>query len=177
MSELFPSPTAGFDHPIEMLVACHERVRRNCELVQRIAERLEDEGPDEEVRLAAAAVLRYFDVAGRDHHRDEEDDLFPALLAAAPVTSRPGVESLVARLLSDHRNLDRLWSQVRPQLEALSQSRPPSLPPALALAFARAYDDHIAEEEAVLLPLARRLIPTDTIARLGASMAARRGVK
>lgn len=177
MKSLFPSPAAGFDDPLEMLVACHERVRRNCLLVERIAGHLEDQGLDDEARVAAASVLRYFDIAGKNHHLDEEADLFPALLAVADATNRPGLQALVARLLDDHEALDALWADVRARLQALATGRPASLPPSLAAAFTRAYDEHIAEEEGVLIPLARRLLAAEALARLGASMAARRGAK
>ncbi|APV52056.1 hypothetical protein BWI17_21725 [Betaproteobacteria bacterium GR16-43] len=177
MNELFSLPTAGFDHPLEMLVACHVRVRRNCRLIERIAEHLEDEGVDEEVIVASASALRYFDVAGRDHHRDEEEDLFPALLAAASASDRPGVESLVSRLRDDHVRLEKLWSEVRALLETVAAGRSAKFPPVLAAALSRAYDDHITEEEGVLLPLARRMLPVETLERVGASMARRRGVK
>jgi len=175
MNDLFPSPAATFDHPLEILSACHERVRRHCRLAGRIAEHLEDEGFDEQVRLAAQSVIRYFDVAGRDHHLDEEEDLFPAMLEHC--AGRGGAESLVARLLGDHRKLDALWAEVRAILAELAEGREARIDPALAAAFAAAYDEHIREEEEVLFPLARASLPPPVLAALGASMARRRGVK
>jgi len=175
MNDLFPSPAATFDHPLEILSACHERVRRHCRLTGRIAEHLEDEGFDEQVRLAAQSVVRYFDVAGRDHHLDEEEDLFPAMLEHC--AGRGGAESLVARLLGDHRKLDALWAEVRAILVELAEGREARIDPALAAAFAAAYDEHIREEEEVLFPLARASLPPPVLAALGASMARRRGVK
>lgn len=160
MPELFDSPVAGFDSPLEILDGCHHRVRRNCALIRRIAEHLEDEGLDDEVIAAAGSVLRYFDLAGRDHHRDEEEDLFPALLEAATRGARPGVATLVERLRGDHRSLEAMWESIRASLEAIRKARPgASLDPSLAARFERAYEDHIAEEERLLLPLARRLLP------------------
>lgn len=173
----FPTPTAGFDSPLEILDGCHARVRRTCRLIERIAEHLEDEGIDEEVKTAAGSALRYFDIAGRDHHRDEEDDLFPALLRAAEPGSVAGVQSLVDRLRADHVRLDAQWAALRPQLESVRDGHGNAVDAALAHSLTRAYEDHIAEEERVLLPLARRLLAPGALATLGASMAARRGVK
>ena len=172
MNELFPTPAAGFDSPLEMLDACHERVRRNCMLVRRIAEHLEDEGLDTEVERAAGSVLRYFDVSGRDHHRDEEEDLFPALLAASG--GGGGVEALVARLRQDHFALEARWLEIRVPLESLRDGRPAVLGTDIAERFARAYEDHIVEEEQLLLPLARRLLTPEALERLGHSMSRRR---
>jgi hemerythrin-like domain-containing protein len=173
---LFPAPAAGFDSPLEILDGCHARVRRNCELIERIAEHIEDEGVDDEVLVAAGSALRYFDIAGRDHHRDEEDDLFPALLQAAG-PGRASVQAMVDRLHADHERLEALWAAVRLQLEAVRDGRGAAVDPALARALRQAYDDHIGEEERVLLPLARNLLSPGALATLGASMAARRGVK
>ena len=176
MTELFESPAAGFDDPIEILDGCHHRIRRNCACIERIVAHVAKQGADEEARIAAASVLRYFDTAGRDHHRDEEDDLFPALYREAPPAGRPGVERLLERLRADHRVLDALWERVRPALEAITQGRDPGLTAGLAALFTETFTQHIACEETELLPLARRLLSPATLSRLGVAMAARRGV-
>lgn len=159
---LFPTPAAGFDHPLEILDGCHERVRRFSALAVRIAERIASNGFDDEARTAARSVMRYFDEAGPNHHRDEEDDLFPALGDCAP--------ELVERLRAEHRQLEALWREVRAGLEA------GTLAVALAESFTLAYRRHIETEERELLPLARRVLDERTIAKLGRAMAVRRGV-
>ena len=159
---LFPSPSAGFDDPLEVLDACHDRVRRFSALAIRIAERVRASGVDDDVRSAARSVMKYFDEAGPNHHRDEEDDLFPIL--------RGHDAELVGRLCAEHRRLETLWREVRARLEDFT------LDPELAGEFAAAYRAHIAVEEERLLPLARRVLDDAAVARLGASMAARRGV-
>ncbi len=176
MNDLFSPPTAGFDDPLEILRACHERILRNCALIGRIASHVAGKGLDAEARQAAASVLRYFRTAGRDHHRDEEDDLFPALLHAAPSHDHASVEALLARLRADHRVLDELWERVRVPLQAAAEGRALPFDESLVATLADAYDRHIAEEETVLFPLARRLLSAQTLAALGESMAERRGV-
>src|SRR5580765_8493471 len=88
MSALFPTPSADFDHPIDILDGCHERILRNCATLERLAAHTLSHGSDAEAGVAAAGVMRYFDTAGAHHHRDEEDDLFPALQRHAPATER-----------------------------------------------------------------------------------------
>jgi len=176
MKALFPSPAAGFDHPIEILDGCHERILRNCELVERIAAHVASKGPDEEARTAAAGVIRYFDTAGANHHRDEEQDLFPALQHSAPSAELNAVFALIFRLRTDHKNLDALWSDMRRRLAAVAEGRDRELTPAAARHFAAAYKHHIALEEAELLPLARRVLDERLLKVLGGSMARRRGV-
>ncbi len=176
MNALYPAPAADFHHPLEMLAACHERIRRQCALIERIADHLERNGADLQARDAARAVIRYFDTAGRHHHRDEEDDLFPALVQSARGAARPALEALVARLAGDHADLDTRWNDMRATLLELADGRDVQLERTAARAFACAYERHIDLEETQLLPLARELLDESHAARLGASMAGRRGV-
>jgi hemerythrin-like domain-containing protein len=176
MGALIPSPAAGFDHPIDILGGCHERIRRNCVTIERLAAHLAIHGTDAEARHAAAGVVRYFETAAANHHRDEEEDLFPALQYHVPSSELNAVFSLVKRLRADHARLDALWSAIRARLVAVIEGRESGLTPEQALDFRLAYDRHIALEEAELLPLARRVLGAGVIARLGGAMARRRGV-
>jgi hemerythrin-like domain-containing protein len=171
---LFPSPAAGFDEPIDILDGCHQRIRRNCALIGRIAGHLPVKGADAEAAQAARGIMRYFDEAAAHHHEDEEGDLFPALRAAAP---GPSTEALIARLLADHRRLGALWQDMRERLEGVIAGNSSLLAPDVAKVFHDAYEAHILAEEGELLPLARRVLDAATMERLGTAMASRRGVK
>lgn len=174
MNELIQAPSATFDEPLEMLRACHERIRRHARLAVRVAEHVQDEGIDDEARAAAGAVLRYFDVAARDHHLDEEVDLFPAMRAVA--RTNPALAALIARLESEHAAIGTYWQLLREQLEGVRDGRADAVvDPVLAETVARHYDDHIVEEEAVLLPLASSLLGAAELERIGRAMAKRRG--
>jgi len=177
MSELFPSPAADFDHPLDILDGCHERIRRQCRLIERIREHLVSSGADSEARDAARSVMRYFDSAGANHHRDEEDDLFPALLRIVHGAAGEAVQALIVRLREEHAALEASWIDMRASLFEVSEGRDVGLELAAVHAFGAAYERHIAIEERQLLPLARELLDAAEIARLGAAMAGRRGVK
>ncbi len=175
MSALFATPAAGFDHPIDILDGCHQRIRRHCALIGRLAEHLAAEGGDDRARAAARSIVRFFETAGANHHRDEEDDLFPTLERVAPSLELNAVRDLLHRLRKDHRKLDGLWAQMRARLGEIAAGDAARIDPDAAAAFALAYDRHIALEEAELLPLARRLLDANLVARLGERMARRRG--
>ena len=177
MDSLFPTPAAGFDHPIDILDGCHERILRNCGVIERIAAHVAAKGADPEAATAASGVIRYFDTAGANHHRDEEDDLFPALQQYAPSAELNAVFDLVFRLKADHKGLDALWTDMRQRLSALAEGRDGRLTAAVAAEFRAAYERHIALEEAELLPLARRVLDKSLLRALGGRMARRRGVK
>ena len=177
MSAIFPATAAGFDHPIDILDGCHQRIRRHCELIGRLAEHLAAKGADAEARRAARSIVRFFETAGANHHRDEEDDLFPTLERIAPSLELNAVRDLVHRLRKDHRKLDGLWLQMRVRLGEVAAGDPVRIDPKAAAAFALAYYRHIALEEAELLPLARRLLDASLVERLGDRMARRRGAR
>lgn len=159
----------SFDAPLDMLTACHDKVRRFCTLLDKLPAHLATHGVDRAARDAAAGVLRYFDVAGPLHHQDEEDELFP-LLAMRDADAATGV----ARLRAEHRELAALWQRVRAMLLALDAGDATALDAALAGEFAARYRAHAADEEAWLFPLAARLMSAQELEDAGRRMAARR---
>ena len=170
------SPGADFDHPIEILDQCHQRIRRTCDLLVRIAAHIRARGCDEDARDAALLVVRFFDTAGAHHHRDEEDDLFPALIHYAPSDELNAVRCLVFKLRAQHAELDTMWAGLRPQVLSIAARDETELTVEIAQSFAAATEKHIATEEAELLPLARRVLGEGLLVRLGTSMARRRGL-
>jgi hemerythrin-like domain-containing protein len=170
------APGVDFDHPIEMLDRCHQRIRRSCDLLLRTAVHIRGRGCDDDARDAALLVVRFFDTAGANHHRDEEDDLFPALVHYVPSAELNAVRCLVFKLRAQHAELDAMWAGLRPQVLAIAARRESELTVELAQSFAAATEKHIATEEAELLPLARRVLGETLLAKMGDSMARRRGL-
>jgi hypothetical protein len=72
---LFDAP-AGFDDPVEMLLACHRRIEHHLEILERLQAHVAAKGVDVEASGAAQSVLRYFTQAGEAHNEDEEKDVF-----------------------------------------------------------------------------------------------------
>lgn len=165
-----------FDHPIEMLDQCHQRIRRTCDLLARIAAHIRSHGCDGDARDAALMVVRFFDTAGANHHRDEEEDFFPALVHYVPSAELNAVRCLVFKLRAQHAELDAMWAGLRPFVVAIAAGRESELTVDLAQSFSAATERHIATEEEELLPLARRVLGEPLLARLGVSMARRRGL-
>jgi len=171
MKDLLPAaPT--FDQPLKMLYACHDRIRAQCETLHRLVSYLLEQGNDTQATQAARAILRYFDTAGQHHHQDEEQDLFPALLAEGDSEAAKHV----ARLLEEHQALDAAWQALRPQLAALAEERGNTLDAGIATHFIDRYTHHIAFENGSLLPLAQTLLDAKTLERIGRNMAIRRGL-
>lgn len=171
-----PGHAASFEVPLEMLAACHQRIQRQCDTLQRLLPHLQTHGADTQAREAASAVIRYFDRAALDHHADEEQDLFPALLEAMAGSDAVCLRQLVDTLTRQHRELDVHWKALRGALERVATGDAAALTPARVETFVAAYTDHLQREESELLPMAARLIDDRTLQQIGRAMRLRRGI-
>jgi hypothetical protein len=158
------------DDPIELLLACHEKVRHFAGLCLRLREHLAQatDQPDAQAQEAAQSILRYFDVAAPLHHEDEERDLFPALHSL----QRPILNACMDALHAEHNTLTAWWQTVRQWLQAVAQGHNAAPPPEMAL-FVQAYLAHVQREEDEVYPAASQLRPAH-IQAISAAMVARR---
>lgn len=168
------TPAVGFEQPYEMLEACHERVQRSLDLLGRLLDHVERKGHDGQTRSAAADVLRYFDLAAPLHHADEEEHVFPLLLAQGDADLR----ALVQRLRADHQHMETLWAAVRQPLlrwcEPGCTDQPDRATREAIAQFRAIYGDHIAHEEGVAFPAARTRMDETSLVDMGQQMQARR---
>ncbi len=159
-----------------MLSACHHRIERQCLTLRRLVAHLTAHGLDADARTAAAAVLRYFDTAARDHHADEEVDLFPALLESMAGSDPVCIRELVDVLTAEHRALEDHWQRLRPTLAGIAAGEPLPLARDDVDSWLALYEGHIAREDHELLPMAARILDDDALDRIGQAMRKRRGV-
>lgn len=168
---------AGFDEPLAALSACHRRIEKQMSTLTRLQAHIGRSGFDDDARVAAAAILRYFITAAPHHHADEEVDLFPKLLRTAEaISDRARAFELVSHLLVDHREMEALWALVREALEGLQSGEKTGLDSLLCKDFVRIYSNHIETEDNELFPLAARLFSKADLETLGIAMARRRGL-
>jgi hemerythrin-like domain-containing protein len=176
MASLLNTPAAaGFDQPFELLAACHERVRRSLDLLQRLVAHARSHGADDQAASAARDVLRYFGIAAPLHHEDEERHLLPLLRASGETALQEAADQMAA----DHAVFGALWPRLAAMLQSLDDREVPDLDAlqAAADAFCQLHDSHLALEDGLAFPAARaRAGPTERAA-MTADMATRRGVK
>ena len=93
--------------------------------------------------------------SARQHHADEERVVFPGLLKSPDAT----LVQHVLRLQQDHGWLEEDWLELEPQLQAVAEGYSwydlDTLRAALPI-FEDLYRDHIALEESLIYPEARR---------------------
>ncbi len=158
----------GFDDPLGLLAACHDRIVGHCATLIRLQDHVRARGFDAEARTASERVVRYFAEAGRWHHEDEEQDLVPLLTPHAD----EALMAVLARLMAEHRVLEAAYA---PLHEALA-TRDPDLRDLRVEPYVRLMRAHVAAENLQVLPIARHLLLPEEIKRLGAAMARRRRV-
>lgn len=162
----------SFDDPLGMLVACHGRIRKQFATLARLREHLPEHGCSEDARGAARAVLRYFDTAAVNHHADEEQSIFPRVIALRGAPA----QRIASELEHDHERLAMRIARLRPYLVAIERGERADLPEDVVQDARNAYEAHIEREEGEFIPLAAAALDAATLRTIGEEMAARRGV-
>jgi pyridoxamine 5'-phosphate oxidase len=173
----FRTPGAGFDQPVEMWLACHQRVQRFAALLGRLAEHLGTNGADEDAQVTATSIRRYFNEAAPRHHEDEEVDLFPRLRERLDSGRDRTVLDVLDQVEADHLEMAGLWKQLDAQLAEIARGKVVALEQPQIDRFATMYRHHIDAEERVVLPALKKALTRSDWQAVGRSMAERRGLE
>jgi len=168
-----PDSAVAFDDPVEFI---HREHNRQIVILGAI-ERLADAPTAPDTRETAAYALDYLERELPLHVEDEERHLFPRL--AARVSADDGFEGILAALRDEYEADDAYCRALMVDLHRLAEGRPLDDLVAFnhqARAFVGFQRRHLAWENSVLLPLARRRLNAHDTAEHGRAMAARRGV-
>jgi iron-sulfur cluster repair protein YtfE (RIC family) len=158
------------DTPLDYILADHQRHRRLCIELARFAE------DGVAGRADADRVISGISAALELHHQDEEEDLFPMLRRRCRAGDNIGI--ILSELAEDHRRARRRLGSVR---EALS--RDPAEDPlqltkrerTVLSAYAKHEQRHLAIENNIVIPIARRRLVRRDVERLSRAMKERRG--
>jgi hemerythrin-like domain-containing protein len=141
--------------PLEALEATHHKVMLVLQDFATLLARLDSHGVDATAQKLAADIGKFFSKEARKHHADEDDIVFPNLLNS-------GNEELVhhvQRLQQDHGWLEEDWVELGPQLDAMSKGYSwydlDALKQGVEV-FTQLYHEHIALEESLIYPAARK---------------------
>ncbi|WP_092945303.1 hemerythrin domain-containing protein [Roseateles sp. YR242] len=173
LNDLYTGPGVGFESPMEMLEACHGRVRRTLDLMTRLESHLAEHGITDQARSASSDVLRYFDIAGPAHHEDEERHVLPRLRSSGA----PALQVLADRLQADHAAMKEDWQVLRQALIAVRDGNSVEWPSALTRRYVDRYATHLEAEEQIAFPAARQDLTGLDAAAMGQEMAQRRQQK
>jgi hemerythrin-like domain-containing protein len=161
----------GLHHPFEALEAAHARMENHIAMLERLAADVERQGGDSEASEAARIVLRFFETAGLQHQRDEEEHLFPLLREKAAERGRPEVSAVINEVEADHAAMDLQWSGIRQCLDALTRGEQSVFAPSDIAGFAWLQRRHMGRETALILPFAKETLDAAEQQALGGRMA------
>lgn len=168
MLNLTPQKFVTWDEPIEMLYACHGRVKQFCRQLLLLPDYLAKNGVNQAVKNDVQQILNYFNQAAPLHHDDEEKDFFPALAEKLPETQKA-----IDELENQHETLHQTWYELRDRLEELLADKIEHIELELIKRFVAGYDLHISIEEP-LFELGREHLAQEQLNAMGKIMAERR---
>jgi len=169
-----PQADSTLEHPLEHLVACHDRIEERLATLERVGDHFENRR--QQALDALDACIRFLDSSGVLHTVDEEESVFPRLRPFLSAHERAYVEGLE----SQHREADHLYGELkgvaadlragRTDAETLLRYRQ------VAGSLCRLYRSHIASENEVLIALGRRELGDAELAAISQEMRQRRGL-
>lgn len=173
-------PESDFDDPLGLMTDCHRRIERFLDALKLVAQNAAGRELSAEEGNAVETALLYFREAGPRHTADEEDSLFPRM-RVAPSCDVISMLAQLSALKSDHERVTVLHASVesifgRWRTENKLESKDTQQLRADLRALCEIYKRHIAVEESVVFPLARRILNSSTQMAMGEEMRCRRGL-
>jgi hemerythrin-like domain-containing protein len=169
-----PTPIPATDNaPIEEFSHCHDGIVAQLNELARLPELAQ---AAQQARRVAQATEAFFREVVLVHHKEEEEELFPAVLQSARAgEERDQVKLQVERLTQDHRDIEKTWRELAPGVHAVAHGHGVNLDAARVADFVVRYRGHAEHEEAVFLPLSSKILGRDGnhMAALGLSLHAR----
>lgn len=161
------------DDALDLLLSCHQRIRHFAAMASKLAHA--QGATQDEVRMAAAGVCRYFSVSLPLHEADEEDTLRPRLDAL-------GIERVhhaLDAMHDQHQAIDELIERLMP-LAQLLERNPLAIEQVggemcgITKALGEVFDAHLQLEESEIFPAIRERLPKEEQAAMLREMQSRR---
>lgn len=170
------SKSEGVDSPIDNFSQCHVGIVSHLLELAQLPALLE---PAAKARRIAAETVKFFRSVVVEHHAQEEQDLFPAVLASAVKgDERDQIKVIVDRLVAEHRMIEATWSKLEPELHRVGKGHDCQLDASVVESLVADYQAHARYEEEVFLPLSQRILGRngDHMAALGLTLHLRHAV-
>lgn len=162
---------AKTDSPLNEFSGCHARIICNFKQLQRMVRLLEQQEESPEIRDIAQKLLRYFDDEVLSHHSDEEQELFTAVMdCAAKGEEKDIARTYIKRLIDEHRHLEKMWDQIKRDMQKLADGKSADLDREIAASLAHEYLAHAEFEENFFLPMAAQILNKNEMSALGLSL-------
>lgn len=149
-------PEEPSDAPLLNFSNCHAGIISHLKTFAELPALL---GPAEKARKIAEETLGFFREAVFEHHAEEEQDLFPAVIASAVRgEERDRVQVMVDQLTAEHRTVEAAWTKLEPELKKVAKGHASELNVAGVEHLVHHYLAHASFEEEQFLPLAHTIL-------------------
>ncbi len=168
---------ATFEEPLELLLSCHEKIMHYSSALCTVIEAIKTQGWTEQHSTSIEQIRRYFNIASPEHHLDEEQHLFPAIIALDSDFKQPQsmtMVTLINRLIKEHVESDGLWEELDQLLGERSNDMVQL--EARAQQFKKDMHQHAKIENEEVFPYAKAHISVAEFKKMGQAIAQRRGV-
>lgn len=157
------TPVAPPDR-FQALDACHQQIQKNLDELTALLPQLEAGADDMAFRQQIGSIEAFFSGTSRQHHAEEEKNIFPPLLASDSAE----LVQAVRTLQQDHGWIEQNWLELAPMLRAIAQGEDWVDPAELqhhVEVFLALCQDHISLEETLIYPEAKRSFADELAAR------------
>ena len=164
-------PLALIEAPLDYILADNIRQRGVCSALRKMA------GSGQIQRAIAGSVITYLERDMPLHHRDEDEDLFPAVRKRA--LPEDDLDAALTSLSDDHRQAEGLAGSIVAALAAQPADKAIRLTKGTRetmLAYAASEHRHLAIENSIILAIARIRLTRGDLQSISTSMKKRRGV-
>ncbi|WP_394757011.1 hemerythrin domain-containing protein [Rhodoferax sp.] len=150
---------SAFPEPFSFVAldACHQQMQMHLAELAALVRQMETSGLDATVQRQAGAIEAFFSGTARQHHAEEEKNVFPALL----MSGNAELVAAVYALHQDHGWIEENWLELGPQLRAIAMGNnwfnSDEFKHA-AEVFLTLCQEHIAQEESLVYPEAKALL-------------------
>lgn len=158
------------DAPITHFSHCHVGILAQLSRLNELPALL---APAALARKTAEQSIAFFGKGMYEHHKEEEQELFPAVRSSAQAgPERLRVESLIDQLTAGHRELEALWESLAPGLHKVAKGQDTHLDETALSRLVRQYREHALLEENDFLPLSETILGRNSnhMAALGLSL-------
>ncbi len=105
------------------------------------------------------------------HQAEEEQEFFTAVMDSAANEEEASLpRTYIKQLVAEHREFEKMWLQIEPDIRRLSKGKSADLDHAIAGKLADQYLAHAEFEEQSFLPLAAKMLSKNELSALGLSM-------
>ena len=141
-------------HSFEAFDSCHRQIQIHLDELSVIAAQISNKSLDPQGIEIVKEIEQFFSGVSREHHSDEEEEIFPRLLKSENLALVATVRSLI----QDHFWIEKYWTDLEPQLKAISSGEDwpePSEFQHSVSVFLELCNHHIEVEETLIYPEAK----------------------